>query len=197
MTLFRRRGKDRIRVQLPPYAAGLLANLAAQLIELLSDGEPSGDTVDPLEELVGLDGPREVPEDPALRRLLPDGVRDDEEAAAEFRRFTERSLRQAKVVDATAVLVAVKEAAQGLSEGSGEGSEDGEDLEFELGPDEVRSWMRCLTDMRLTLAERLGVEADDDERWEGLPADDPQVAVHDIYQWLGYLLESLLDESTR
>jgi hypothetical protein len=197
MTLFRRRGKDRIRVQLPPYAAGLLANLAAQLVELLSDGEPSGDSVDPLEELVGLDGPREVPEDPALRRLLPDGVRDDAESAAEFRRFTERSLRQAKIADATAVLTAVKGAAEELPETAAEGVGQVEDLEFELGPDEVRSWMRCLTDMRLTLAERLGVEGDDDERWEALPDDDPQAAVHDIYQWLGYLLESLLDASTR
>lgn len=197
MTLFRRRGKDRIRVQLPPYAAGLLANLAAQLVELLSDGEPSGDTVDPLEELVGLDGPREAPEDPALRRLLPDGVRDDAAAAAEFRRFTERSLRQAKIADATIVLAAVKGAADELAGSEEAASREAEDLEFELGPDEVRSWMRCLTDMRLTLAERLGVQADDDERWEALPADDPQVAVHDIYQWLGYLLESLLDASTR
>jgi hypothetical protein len=70
------------------------------------------------------------------------------------------------------------------------------DIELELGPEEVRSWMRCLTDMRLTLAERLGIEADDDERWDSLPDDDPRVAVHDIYQWLGYLLESLLDVAT-
>jgi hypothetical protein len=192
MSLFRRHGRDRVVVQLPPYAAGLLGSLAAQLVELLSDGEPMGESADPLEDLVGLDGPREAPEDPALRRLLPDGIRGDDEAAAEFRRFTERSLRQSKIADAMVVLDAVQvpgaEAADEV---------DGDDIEFELDRDDVRSWMRCLTDMRLTLAERIGVEADDDERWEALPEDDPRIAVHDIYQWLGYLLESLLDSTTR
>ena len=194
MSIFKRRGKDRVIVQLPPYAAGLLASLSAQIIELLSDGEAIGEAADPLEELVGLDGPRDVPDDPALRRLLPDGVRGDEEAAAEFRRFTERSLRRSKIDDARLLLGAVKAAADELA---GEEPEAGmPDLELELGPEEVRSWMRCLTDMRLTLAERLGIEADDDERWDSLPDDDPRVAVHDIYQWLGYLLESLLDVAT-
>ena len=194
MSMFKRRGKDRVLVQLPPYAAGLLASLAGQIIELLSDGEAVGEAADPLEEMVGLDGPRDVPEDPALRRLLPDGVRGDEEAAAEFRRFTERSLRRSKIDDARLLLSAVKSAADELE---GEEPEAGmTDLELELDRDEVRAWMRCLTDMRLTLAERLGVEADDDERWEAMPDDDPRVAVHDIYQWLGYLLESLLDAAT-
>jgi hypothetical protein len=188
--MFHRRGKNRVLVTLPPYAAGLLASLAAQLVELLSDGEPLGDPADPLEELVELDGPREQPDDPALRRLLPDGVRDDEEAAAEFRRFTERSLRRSKIEDAKVVLATVRVVGDGDDE-----VED--DLEFELGRDEVRAWMRCLTDMRLTLAERIGVEADDDERWATMPEDDPRVAVHDIYQWLGYLLESLIDATTR
>jgi hypothetical protein len=192
MTMFRRRGKNRVLVQLPPYAAGLLASLAAQLVELLSDGEPLGDQADPLEEMVGLDGPREKPEDPALRRLLPDGVRDDEEAAAEFRRFTERSLRRSKIEDAKVVLAAVQ-----AGRVVDDDVEDEQELEFELGRDEVRSWMRCLTDMRLTLAERIGVEADDDERWAEMPEDDPRAAVHDIYQWLGYLLESLIDATHR
>ena len=39
MSVFRRHGRDRVLVQLPPHAAGLLASLAAQLIELLSDGD--------------------------------------------------------------------------------------------------------------------------------------------------------------
>ena len=78
-----------------------IANLARQLIELLSDGEPLepvGD--DPLEAMLDFDAPREAPEDPALLRLLPDAHRDDAEVAAEFRRFTERGLRESKVDDA-------------------------------------------------------------------------------------------------
>ncbi len=194
MSAFRRRGRDTVLVELPPYAAGLLASLAAQLVELLSDGEPAGKAADPLEEIVGMDGPREVPDDPALRRLLPDGVRDDEEAAAEFRRFTERSLRRSKIADAMVVLAGVRATDPDFS---GEVEGEAADIELELGPDQARAWMRCLTDMRLTLAERLGVEAEDDERWESMADDDPRVAVHDIYQWLGYLLETLIDAAAR
>jgi hypothetical protein len=182
MSHFRGRGRNRVMVTLPMHAAGLLASLAAQLVELLSDGEAIGDSDDPLEDLVDLGPPREAPEDPALRRLLPDGLRDDPEAAAEFRRFTERSLRRGKIDDAKVVLAAVR--VPDVVE---------DELEFELNREQVRSWLRCLTDMRLTLAERLGVQADDDDYWESLPEDDPRMAVHDIYQWLGYLLESLLD----
>ena len=87
------------------YAAALVANLARQLIELLSDGEPQEQVgTDPLEAMLDFDAPREMPEDPALQRLLPDAHRDDAEVAAEFRRFTERSLREGKVDDAIVVL---------------------------------------------------------------------------------------------
>jgi hypothetical protein len=185
MTQFRARRKGMVQAELPPYAATLIASLARQLVELLSDGEatlgPTSD--DPLEALLDFDAPREAPEDPALLRLLPPGFRDDDEAAAEFRRFTERSLREAKVADALAVLESVGDVSD----------EDIDDIEFELDPTAVRSWLRCLTDMRLTLAERLGVTADDEAYWESLPTDDPKLPVYEIYGWLGYLLESLLD----
>ncbi len=184
MTMFRQRRKGGVYVQLPPYAAGLLANLTRQLIELLRDGEPIVPTgEDPLEELLAFDGPRETPEDPALRRLLPDAHRGDDEASAEFRRFTERTLRGGKVQDASVVLASL-----GTIE---EATVD--DIEFELDREEARAWLRCLTDLRLTLAERLGVTADDEDYWDSLDEDDERRPVHEIYGWLGYLLESLLD----
>jgi hypothetical protein len=185
MTQFRARRRGGVHAELPPYAATLLSSLARQLIELLSDGEaaqPVGD--DPLEAMLeGVVTPREPPEDPALLRLLPDGHRNDADAAAEFRRFTERGLREGKVADAMAVLESLGEI----------GEDDVNDIEFELDADGVRSWLRCLTDMRLTLAERLGVTADDEDYWGSLPADDARVPVYEIYGWIGYLLESLLD----
>ncbi len=169
-------------VELPPYAAGLLANLTRQLIELLSDGE-STRSDDPLEAMVAIDGPRDIPDDPALRRLLPDAHRDDPEFAAEFRRLTERTLRDGKVRDATVVL----DNLGGLDD------VPTEDLEFEIDKEQVRSWLRCLTDLRLTLAERLDVTANDDTYWQSLAPDDEKLPVYEIYQWLSYLLESLLD----
>ena len=53
--------------------------------------------------------------------------------------------------------------------------------------------MRCLTDMRLTLAERLGVTADDESFWESLPDDDERLRSTRSTAGSGYLLESLLD----
>ena len=54
-----------------------------------------------------------TPDDPALARLLPDAYADDEEAAAEFRRFTERDLRDAKARDARTRSIARELAEQG------------------------------------------------------------------------------------
>src|SRR5699024_8818657 len=148
--------------QLPADAAGLLVNLAGQLVELLSDGEASTEAVDPLEELVGLDtSHREPPTDAALRRLLPDGFTtpdgetSDPEAAAEFRRFTERGLRDGKIRDAKVVLETI---------GDVPGETDGDEgVDFELDADQAQAWLRSLNDMRLTIAERLEVAPDDEE----------------------------------
>jgi hypothetical protein len=58
--------------------------------------------------------------------------------------------------------------------------------------------MRCLTDLRLTLAARLEVTAEDDEAtWLTLPEDDARGSLYRIYGWLGFQLESLLDAAQR
>jgi hypothetical protein len=184
---FRARRKGSVQVELPAPAAALLASLARQLVELLSDGEASHPVgAAPLEAMLDFDAPREAPDDPALLRLLPDAHRDDDEVAAEFRRFTERSLRDGKIADAMTVIDGIGELPDSLPP-------DADDLEFEITPADARAWLRSLTDMRLTLAERLGVAGGDDAFWDSLPADDPRLAVYEIYGWLGYLLESLLD----
>lgn len=184
MSHFKSRRKGGVYVELPPQAAGLLANLSRQLIELLSEGEPRqrvGD--DPLETLLDFGSARERPDDPALQRLLPDAHRDDEEAAAEFRRFTEGSLRQSKVHDATVVVVCLGDIPDGYTQ----------DVEFELDAVQARCWMRCLTDLRLALAARLDIRPGDEDAWQNLPDDDKRLPLFEIYGWLGYLLESLID----
>ena len=52
--------------------------------------------------------------------------------------------------------------------------------------------MRSFTDLRLALATRLGVEEGDEEYWDALPDDDPRAQAHDIYDWVGYLQETLV-----
>jgi hypothetical protein len=188
VSYFRSRRKGRVYVEMPAYSAMLIADLARQLIELLSDGEAtSAAGVDPLEELVVMDSPRPAPTDPALLRLLPDAYPDDPEVAAEFRRFTEQSLRKAKVGSAEVVVTSI---------GDLEPDSDEEMVDFELTPEQARAWMRCLTDLRLTLAARLEVVADDEETWLSLPDDDPRGPLYRIYGWLGYQLEALLDAAT-
>ena len=52
--------------------------------------------------------------------------------------------------------------------------------------------MKSFTDIRLALATRLGVEEGDEDHWMSLPEDDPRTHVYDIYQWVGYLQETLV-----
>jgi Domain of unknown function (DUF2017) len=195
VSYFRSRRKGRVYAEMPAFSALLIADLARQLIELLSDGEPTGEgRLDPLEELVVMDSPREPPTDPALLRLLPDAYTDDAEVAAEFRRFTEQSLRKAKIGAAQVVVASLS----GTDDSEIRPDDAEATIEFELNPDEARAWMRCLTDLRLTLAARLDVSADDDEAtWLSLPEDDARGSLYRIYGWLGFQLETLLDAAQR
>jgi len=57
----------------------------------------------------------------------------------------------------------------------------------------AETWLRSFTDIRLALATRLGVEEDDEEVWAALPDEDPRAQAHDIYEWVGYLQETLVE----
>lgn len=169
------------------FEADLLRSLAGQLIELLRDEAATAQGSDPLEEMFDFSGPTSEPEDPVLARLLPTAYPDDGEAAADFRRFTESNLRNGKAAAAGAVIDALEQA------GLPPEPEDGLYIDVELGEADAMSWLRCFTDMRLALATRLGVEEGDEAYWESLPAEDPRTQVHDIYDWLGYLQETLVE----
>src|SRR5437763_1216808 len=100
------RDGDVIVLQLAAGERPILASLAASLVEMLAPDDDDGDAAagqtepDPLAALVGMgsDGPVAAPEDPALRRLLPDAY-DDPDGAAEFRRLTDTALRAEKVAN--------------------------------------------------------------------------------------------------
>ena len=175
------------------FEADLIRSLASQLVELLRNevAAPSASD-DPLEQLLDFSGPTTEPEDPVLARLFPTAYPDDEEAAGEFRRFTEGSLRDHKARAAVQVIDTLEEA--GLPT---ELAEDGLVLDVELDRDQSVTWMKSFTDIRLALATRLGVEEDDEDYWMALPDEDPRTHVYDIYQWVGYLQETLVDALTR
>ena len=175
------------------FEADLLRSLAGQLVELLRDQAAAPlDAADPLEAMLDFSGPVTEPEDPVLARLFPTAYPDDEEAAADFRRYTEQGLRSGKVASASCIIDLLEDA--GLPP---ELDEDGLMIDVELSEPEAMSWMRSFTDIRLALATRLGVEEDDEEHWAALPEEDPRSQAHDIYEWVGYLQETLVGALSR
>ena len=170
------------------FEADLLRSLAAQLVELLrNEAAVPRDDVDPLEALMDFSGPTTEPEDPVLARLFPTAYPHDEEGAAEFRRFTEGTLRDGKAKAAITIIDGLEDA--GLPP---ELTEEGLMIDVELDQPTAEIWMRSFTDLRLALATRLEVEEGDEDYWHTLPEDDPRGQAHDIYEWVGYLQETLV-----
>ena len=175
------------------FEADLLRSLASQLVELLRNERavPAGGG-DPLEAMFDFTGPTTEPDDPVLKRLFPSAYPDDEQAAAEFRRFTEGTLRDGKADAAAAIIDALEEA--GLPP---QLQEDGLVIDVELDEPTAQAWLRSFTDLRLALAVRLGVEEGDEEYWHSLDDDDPRAQAHDIYEWVAFLQDSLVTALTR
>ncbi len=172
--------------------ADLLRSLSAQVVELLRNEQAApASEVDPLEAMLDFSGPTSEPEDPVLLRFFPTAYRDDDDAAAEFRRYTEAALRDGKARTAVALIETLEEA--GLPP---EPDDDGLMIDVELEPAQAQDWLRALNDIRLALATRLEVEEGDEGYWESLPEDDPRAQAHDIYEWVGYLQETLVESLT-
>src|SRR3984957_14420293 len=165
-----------VRAALAPAEASLLRSLVGQIVELIAPDVPppvpSGNRRD--WDIV-TEHP-EPPDDPVLARLLPDGYRDDPEAAGEFRKYTESGLRSAKQL-------AAQEMLDTLPEAGGKG---------QLTHDQAHAWLKALNDVRLALGVRLGVTEEFEEQWGRLAADDPQWAAYEVYAWLGAVQESLV-----
>src|SRR4029079_15109777 len=66
-------------------------------------------------------------------------------------------------------------------------------IDVELDSETALVWLKSFTDLRLALATRLEVEEGDDAYWATLPDDDPRAQVHDIYDWIGLLQETLVE----
>lgn len=123
-------------------------------VGLLLDGEPFGmepERVEDAEEelfrhLRGFEAALSDPEDPAVLRILPNAAPTDREVADEFRRLTEPELRATKVDRLRVMWLAL--------------SEDGP--EWEVPEDQAMATAAALTDVRLVLAARLGLDTDDD-----------------------------------
>lgn len=164
--------------------AHILINLVEQLLELLGEGDFSHhyDESDPFAQLMSQlkTAPDEIttPEDPVLLRLLPNAYADPE-SAADFRRFTEPTLRGKKKRHLqeirSALATIVDEDQPGIVSG----------LDSDL-------WLAGINDLRLALSVRLEIDADSFAHFETLTDEDPNKAIYAVYFWLGWLQESLI-----
>lgn len=182
------RKRDRLVGRLDQTERSIVIELMAQTREMVAP-EQQAATGDAFTDLISTLGdsydPSEVAErDPVVRRLLPDGHRDDQEAAAEFRAATERTLREQKTRKLTAAIDLLL------------GVPDNQDkLSFEV-PDAI-TLMMALADVRLALGERLELRTDEDSEQlhadlEAMTAPDQQrLAIGLYYDFLTWLQESL------
>jgi hypothetical protein len=165
--------------------AHILINLVEQLLELLGEGdfnhhyEESDPFAQLMSQLKAVPDEVVVPDDPVLLRLLPNAYADPE-AAADFRRYTEPTLRGKK----KRVLEEVRKALEVIVDADTSGVV--EDLDSDI-------WMMAINDLRLALGVRLEITPESFEAFEALPDSDPQKAIYAVYFWLGWLQESLLN----
>jgi hypothetical protein len=186
MEMFRSTKDGGASVWLSAGEASLLRTLIVPVMELLGGtSEKPDDVLDELERLFGdqpdmLETPQ-TPQDPVLARLLPDAYPDDEEAASEFRKYTEPSLREAKKYFAQTML-------DTLPPNGGR---------VRLTGDQARDWLRALNDVRLMLGVRLEVTEDFEDQLAALSPQDPRIAAFEVYGWLGAVQESLVQALAR
>lgn len=182
----------------------ILARLTLDVLLLISDDEsatippepPAAPRPDSIEHLdfslasaVGTDVEEEyLALDPALARMFPPMSLEDPHLAGELRSLTLDGLRQGKVRNLGAL-------ARGLK-----------DCQVFILEAEVGTWLAALTDIRLVLASRLGIESDEDadqvqdaaiaaRRVTGpaaTPEKELELALSSLYLALTWWQESLL-----
>ncbi len=179
MSNFEKTG-DAFSLDLTLDEAHILINLVEQLLELLGEGDffHHYDTSDPFAQLMSMQHEVVAPEDPVLMRLLPNAY-SDPEAAGDFRRYTESTIRSAKQralreVRAHLAILVDEEKAGTV-----------EDLVAD-------TWLLALNDLRLALSVRLEINEDSFQLFESLPDEDPQKPLFAVYYWLGWLQQNLL-----
>jgi hypothetical protein len=162
-----------VRLRIQAEEAAVVRTLLGQLLDLIGDaGTPQA--YEGLPDLALSDN-TEVSDDPVLARLFPDAYGDDQDASAEFRRYTEAGLREGKRAAAETVL-------QTLGEGG----------DVVLDTEQAQAWLRALNDLRLALGTRLDITEETLEQMRGFDWDDPRYAGYAAYDWLTYLQESLV-----
>lgn len=176
----------RFRSALASHEAALLTGLVRSMLGML-DERQSSSPADELEEITGMrTGHVEPPQDNTMKRLLPDFLSSQADAASADDGVNSalRSLHEPSIIDAK------RQAAQRLlatcpPQGGG----------FELTEQDAHAWAAALNDIRLALGAMLDVGPQGPAQ---LAPDDPMAGHLDVYQWLTvlqeYLVLGLIDE---
>ena len=170
-----------IRLRLDHDESEVLQHLVNQLIELLQGYSGTSLDPDPLLANLEIGGSDEPPSDPALARLFPQAFEDEEDAAA-FRRVTEQGLVNRKLQDAIDVTSMLALGAESLDEDSA--------VEVDITSASIAAWVRTLTSLRLAIAARIGLDSELDHT--RLATDDEHRGTVMVFDWLGAILESVL-----
>ncbi|MFE5308413.1 DUF2017 family protein [Isoptericola sp. NPDC056605] len=130
---------------------GRVARDVAELVRAESGLEPGIEVGDG----VAFTGVARVPQDPAVQRLLPDAHQEDADVAAEFRHLTQTDLAAGKVARLVAFADAI-DSPDVLPDDPRDGAE------LVVPRESAQDFAGALTDVRLVLAERLGLVDDAD-----------------------------------
>ncbi len=172
MEAFKASRQGRVTARISADERDYLLYLLAELEPVLAPLPVAADQ-DPLAAMVGISSAVR-PDEPGVLRLFPDAYADPD-AAAEFRRFTEQGLREAK----TASLQTMRETLVGSGE------------KVVLSRPQAEGWISTLNDLRLLMGTRLGVTAEFSFGAEADP-QDPATLAAATYEFLGWVQGTLL-----
>lgn len=145
-------------VHVEPDEARILVSLADQLQALLAEAIASP-----------------ADDDSAVRRVLPDAYRHEPELADEWRRLSRRGLVDRKIGFARTLSTALAPVA-----------EEGVARTVPLTMDAALDWVRGIGDLRLVIADRMGIIVDGDEGAFGEPG------LRDVYDWLAWMQDGIV-----
>lgn len=122
--------------------------------------------------------------DPAIERLTPIAYPEDADASADFAHATREDLLDRRRTDAATMRHALAPLLV-TAPGDLADHEGIEEREIAIRPEDLDAWLRTLTSLRLVIATRLDITADDDDH-------DPEDSRYGVYDWLGYRLDQLI-----
>lgn len=177
---WRRRG-DWVTAVFDRQEAALVRGLVRQVLEMLEVRAEEAPQ-DELSDLTGIrTGPSTAPDDPILSRLLPDFHRLDDDAPSLEDQNSAAALRSLHEPE----LLALKTGVAGVlletcPPGGGE---------IRLTLEQADAWLSALNDVRLALGTALDVTEDMPDE---LPPEDPREPHLNVYHWLTWVQESLV-----